>query len=305
MSDFTSNFWSIYIAVVTVVSILACGWLLWANMTQKPPGAAQTMGHVWDEDLAELNNPMPAWWAWLFVGTIVISLVYLALYPGLGSFKGLLNWTSAGQYQGEQKDASLKYDALYQKFAGVDSMQLAGDAKAHAIGERLFLNNCAQCHSSDAKGAKGFPNLTDKDWLWGGEPARIEESIMGGRQNQMPAMGAVLGDEQGVDDMANYVLSLSSSAHDPVKAVRAKDKFMICAACHGVGGVGNSVMGAPQLNDRVWLHGDSLASIKETIAKGRTSQMPNFGERLGKDKVHLIAAYVWSLSNTGAAPAAK
>lgn len=297
MSDFTSSFWSIFIIVITLGGIVGCVWLLWVNMTRKQSGPAQTMGHVWDEDLAELNNPLPMWWAWLFVITVVFSLVYLALYPGLGSFKGLWNWSSAGAWQSEQKDAAVKYDALYAKYATVAVPQLAADPKANAIGERLFLNNCAQCHSSDGKGSRGFPNLVDRDWLWGGEPARIEETLLHGRQNQMPPMGEVLGGPQAVDDMAHYVLSLSGSVHDSSKAARAKDKFAICAACHAAGGTGNPAMGAPNLADRIWLHGGTLARIRETINHGRQNEMPNFGERLGPEKVHLLTAYVWSLSN--------
>lgn len=310
MSDFTSSFWSIFIIVITLGGIAGCVWLLWVNMTRKQAGPAQTMGHVWDEDLAELNNPLPMWWAWLFVITVVFSLVYLTLYPGLGSFKGLWNWSSAGAWQGEQKDAALKYDALYAKYATVAVPQLAADPRANAIGERLFLNNCAQCHSSDGKGSRGFPNLVDRDWLWGGEPARIEETLLHGRRNQMPPMGEVLGGPQAVDDMAHYVLSLSGSVHDSAKAARAKDKFAICAACHAAGGSGNPAMGAPNLTDRIWLHGGTLARIRDTISHGRQNEMPNFGERLGPEKVHLLTAYVWSLSHgkqavlADAAPAA-
>lgn len=297
MADFTSYFWTIYISGITLAGIFACGWLLWANMTRKAAGPVQTMGHVWDEDLAELNNPLPLWWAWLFVITIVFGLFYLAFYPGLGTNKGLLGWSATGQYRNEQSEAAARYDPLYKKYAAVAIPELAGDAKAHAIGERLFLNNCAQCHGSDAKGAKGFPNLTDKDWLWGGEPARIEETIMGGRQNQMPTMAAALGGAQGVNEMANYVLSLSGSPHDVAKAASAKPKFMICGACHGANGQGNPLMGTPNLTDSTWLYGGSSDTIKETISNGRSNQMPNFGERLGPEKVHLLAAYVWGLSN--------
>lgn len=304
MSDFTSGFWSIYITIITVVGIIGCLWLLWANMTHKTSGPAESMGHVWDEDLSELNNPLPAWWAWLFVITVVFGLSYLVLFPGLGAFGGVKKWTSHGAYEAEKKSAAERYDPLYARFSATSIEDLARDPQAHAIGERLFLNNCAQCHASDARGSKGFPNLTDSDWLWGGKPARIEETIMGGRQNQMPAWGAALGD-QGVDDVAHYVLSLSGTSHDPIKAARGKANFGMCAGCHGPKGDGNPDMGTARLNDRVWLYGGSLASIKETIKNGRSSRMPNFGERLGRDRVHVLASYVWGLSNVQGAVSAQ
>lgn len=298
MSDFTSNFWHFYIAVITIGGIIACVWLLVANLTRKQPGPAQTMGHVWDEDLAELNNPLPAWWAWLFVITIVFSVVYLALYPGLGSYKGLLGWSSTQEYAKEQEAAAARYDPLYRQFAQVPLAQLAGDQRAHAIGERLFLNNCAQCHSSDARGSRGYPNLADRDWLWGGAPEQIKETILNGRHGQMPPMGEALGSAEAVDDVAHYVLSLSGGRHDTLKATRGKGKFMMCAACHGADGKGNPALGAPNLTDKTWLHGGTLARIRETISKGRNNQMPAFAERLGQDKVHLLASYVWGLSNS-------
>lgn len=304
MSDFTSNFWHFYIAIITVGSIVACVWLLVANLTRKQQGPAQTMGHVWDDDLAELNNPLPAWWAWLFVITIVFSAVYLVLFPGLGAFKGVLGWSSTQQYVQEQQKAAAKYDPLYRQFAAVPVEQLAGDERARAIGERLFLNNCSQCHSSDAKGSRGYPNLADKDWLWGGQPANIQETIMNGRHGQMPALGEALGGDEAVDDVAHYVLSLSDSRHDTLKALRGKAKFSMCVACHGADGRGNPAMGAPNLTDKVWLHGGTLARIRETISKGRNNQMPGFAERLGQDKVHLLAAYVWGLSNAPQSAAA-
>ena len=300
MADFTHGFWSWYIAGITVVSILACAWLLWANMTQKKSGPTETMGHKWDGDLEEYNNPLPAWWVWLFVITIIFGAVYLVLYPGLGANPGLLAWNQADQYNKEIKLANDKLDPLYKKYLAMDIPQVAADPAAHAMGERLFLNNCAQCHGSDARGGKGFPNLTDKDWLWGGKPEQIKQTLAQGRQGVMPPMGAALGTPEDVNNMAQYVLSLSGAAHEQAKAVQAKDKFMVCAACHGADGKGNQALGAPNLTDKIWLYGGSAKNIMEGINLGRQNQMPAFGETLGAAKIHLLTAYVWGLSNTPA-----
>lgn len=297
MADFVSNFWSLYVAVITIVSIVACAWLLVMNL-KKTPGPVETMGHTWDETLEEYNNPLPSWWVWLFVITILFGGTYLTLYPGLGANKGVLGWSSTGtQYKNEIDSANAKFEPIFAKYAAMEIPQVAADKAALAMGERMFLTYCASCHGSDARGAKGFPNLTDKDWLYGGEPAKIEETITGGRQGVMPPHVEILGGAADVDNMANYVLSLSGSKHDEAKAALAKDKFAICAACHNPDGTGNKDIGAPNLTDKTWLYGGSLQTITETITHGRQNQMPSFKDFLGPSKIHLIAAYVWSLSN--------
>jgi len=298
MSDFTSGFWEFYVGIITVVSILACAVLLHTMSTRRVPGGTtQTTGHTWDEDLGEYNNPLPRWWIWLFYATIVFALVYLVLYPGLGSYSGSAKWTSRGQYEEEVKQASEQYGPLYDKYAAQDLKQVAADPDARAIGQKLFLNYCAQCHASDGGGSRGFPNLTDRDWLYGGAPETIQATIMNGRNGIMPAMGPVLGDE-GTKDVAHYVLSLSGRTFDSIRAARGKEKFVtICAACHGPDGKGNQQIGAPNLTDQIWLHGSSEASIIETISKGRNSVMPAHKDFLGEAKVHILAAYVYSLSN--------
>jgi cytochrome c oxidase cbb3-type subunit 3 len=296
MSDFTHGFWDYYIAISTVVSIIACAVLLWSMSTRRVPGGATT-GHTWDEDLDELNNPLPRWWIWLFYITIVFSLIYLVLYPGLGSYAGSWRWTSTGQYEAEVKQANEQYGPLYDKYAAQDLKQLAADPGARAIGQRLFLNYCAQCHASDGRGGRGFPDLTDRDWLYGGDPAAIKASILNGRNGIMPALGPGLG-EDSTRDVANYVLSLSGRTPDAARAARGKEKFTtICAACHGAEGKGNPQLGAPNLTDSVWLHGARESTIIETITKGRTSVMPAHKDFLGEAKVHILAAYVYSLSN--------
>ena len=298
MSDFTSGFWEFYVGIITVVSILACAVLLHTMSTRRVPGGtAQTTGHTWDEDLGEYNNPLPRLWIWLFYITIVFGLIYLVLYPGLGSYPGSTKWTSRGQYEEEVKQASEQYGPLYDKYAAQDLKQVAADPEARAIGQKLFLNYCAQCHASDGGGSRGFPNLTDRDWLYGGEPETIQTTILNGRNGIMPAMGPVLGDE-GTKDVAHYVLSLSGRTVDSIRAARGREKFAtICAACHGPDGKGNQQIGAPNLTDQIWLHGSSEASIIETIGKGRNSVMPAHKEFLGEAKVHILAAYVYSLSN--------
>lgn len=306
MSDFTSSFWEFYVGIITVVSIVACAVLLQTMSSRRVAGGTtQTTGHTWDEDLGEYNNPLPRWWIWLFYITIVFGLLYLALYPGLGSYSGSFNWTSAGQYQVEVEQADGQYGPLFAKYASQDLKQVAADPDARAIGQKLFLNHCAQCHGSDAAGGKGFPNLTDRDWLYGGDPETIKTSIMNGRNGVMPPLGAVLGDE-GAKDVAHYVLSLSGSPHDSTRASRGKEKFAtICAACHGPDGKGNQTLGAPNLADNIWLYGSSEANIVATITKGRgtstmtpgASVMPAHKELLGEAKVHILAAYVYGLSN--------
>ncbi len=303
MADFTSPFWDGFIVVLTLLGIIGCGILLWSQSHHKltlssetglPP---ETTGHVWDEDLSELNTPMPRWWMWLFYITIVFSLAYLFLYPGLGAYAGKLGWKSTGQYQDEQKQADADYGPLFAKYLKQDLKLVAADPKAHVIGERLFLTYCSQCHGSDAGGNKGFPNLTDKDWLYGGEPDTIKTTILNGRNGQMPSMAAALGSEKDIENVAHYVLSLSNSTSDPIKAAYGKAKFGACAACHGANAHGNPMMGAPNLTDKTWLHGGSVSTVMETIRKGRTNTMPAFTQFLGEAKVHVLAAYVWSLSN--------
>ena len=305
MSDFNANFWSVYVAGVTLVGILACLLLLWITARKKVvPLADNTTGHVWDGDLRESNNPMPRWWVWLFVITIIFGLLYLAAYPGLGSSPGQLGWTMRGQYDEEVAQANKELGPLYAQFTAKKTEELAGDANAMAIGERLFMNNCAQCHGSDARGSKGFPNLSDKDWLHGGTPEKIEETIKGGRRGQMPPMAAALGSDKDVENVAMYVRSLSGLPADPIKVGFGKPKFAACAACHGADGHGNQALGPPNLTDKTWLYGGSADTIMETIRKGRTNTMPAFENFLGEPKVHLLAAYVWGLSNQSA-PVAK
>jgi cytochrome c oxidase cbb3-type subunit 3 len=275
--------------------------LFWSQASYKAKltknGKVETTGHTWDEDLEELNHPMPRWWMWLFLITIVFGCIYLALYPGLGNFAGKLGWSSRGAYQKELQLADAEYGPLFEKFQKTDMKLLAADLQAQAIGQRLFLTYCAQCHGSDARGNKGYPNLTDTDWLYGGDPETIKTTLLQGRNGVMPPMAAAVGSDKDMENVAHYVVSLSGSALDPIKASFGKEKFGACVACHGAAGKGNSALGAPNLSDKTWLYGGSVATIMETIRGGRNNVMPAFGEFLGEAKVHLLAAYVWGLSN--------
>jgi cytochrome c oxidase cbb3-type subunit III len=296
VSKHMTDFWHWYIVILSVVSIIACGVVLWLNTTAKAPKGEkpELHGNVWDGDLQEYNHPLPNWWRWLFYITLIFSLVYLALFPGLGNMAGTLGWSSTGQYQQEVKRADEQFGPIFAKYAAVDVPTLAKNSEATSVGERLFLNYCAQCHGSDAAGGMSFPNLRDKDWLYGGDPASIERTIADGRNGIMPPQGEALG-AVGVTEVAHYVRSLSNLSHDAALAAKGQAKFALCAACHGADGKGNRMLGAPNLTDKVWLYGSSIETISEGITKGRNNVMPGQGERLGKEKVHVLAAYVYSL----------
>ena len=298
MSDFDHPAWSIYVAVLTALSLLACLWLLWVASRRTDMAEDNSTGHVWDEDLREMNNPLPRWWMWLFILTIVFSAVYLAFYPGLGSYAGTLNWTSQKEFEAEQEKAVAAMQPVYARFGNMPAAQLAQEPQAMGIGQRLFLNNCAQCHGSDARGSKGFPNLTDSDWLYGGDLQTIKTTITGGRNGVMPPMAAALGSADDVRNVAHYVLSLSGSAHNDIAAQLGKPKFAVCAACHGVDGKGNQALGAPNLTDKVWLHGWGEQAIVNAITLGKNNQMPAQGRLLTPEQIHVLAGYVWSLSQT-------
>ena len=298
MSDFNSDFWSIFVSVVSAISIAACLLLLWVTARKKVPFQSDnTTGHVWDEDLREMNNPLPLWWVGLFILTVLFSIGYLVVYPGMGSYKGTLGWTQVGEYDAEVVQANRELEPLYAQFTALPPEKLAGNTQAMAVGERLFMNNCAQCHGSDARGSKGFPNLTDGDWLHGGSPEKIAEPLHKGRIGMMPPMAAGVGTPDDVKNVANYVLSLSGSPHDSLRAALGKSKFGVCAACHGVGGKGNPALGAPNLSDDIWLHGWGEAAIVAMVNNGKTNQMPAQTTTLTEAQIRVLTSYVWGLSN--------
>lgn len=303
MSDFFHDGWSLFVATATIVSLVACLVLLFIASRRTPMAADNSTGHVFDEDLVELNNPLPRWWAGLFILTVVFSFAYIAFYPGAGSVAGALEWSSRGELVDEQKEALAEMQKIYAGYRTKAVEQLAADPAAMAIGERLFINHCAACHGSNARGSKGYPDLTDDDWLHGGSPEKIEETITQGRIGQMPPMAAAVGSPSDVRDVAQYVLSLSGSAHNSIQAANGRTKFAACAACHGVNGRGNPAIGAPNLADKVWLHGWGEDAIVQIVNNGKTNVMPSQGGRLTPEQIHILAAYVWGLSHKG--PAAK
>ena len=307
MSDFVNEFWNWYVILIVLVSIIACGVFLWSQGIHHPSTGetTETTGHVWDETLAEYNNPLPQWWKWLFYGTVVFALVYVSLYPALGRFPGAFNWSTADEHQKEVALVDAQVKPLFDKYLKMDLKAVATDKDALEMGGRLFQTYCVQCHGATGQGllGKGFPNLTSKNYSWGGEPEQIVETITNGRIGMMPPYGGnpeAVGGEAGAREVANYVRSLSELKHDAALAVKGKARFeAICFACHGPDGKGMQALGAPNLTDKVWLYGSSEAKIVETVTLGRTNQMPAWKDFLGEAKIHLLAAYVLNLSASG------
>lgn len=294
-----SSFWSIWIIVITLGSIFGCWWLLHVTRkgtTTNGEGETPTTGHSYD-GIEEYDNPLPQWWYIMFIVTILFSLVYLALYPGLGSFKGLLGWSQESAWEQEQQLAEEKYAPIFAAYSQASIEELQNNRKALLSGQRIFANNCAVCHGSAATGSYGFPNLTDNDWLYGESPENIKTTILAGRNGSMPGWGAVLG-EDGVTEVAEYVMGLSGRDIDQKLASSGKAKYdTTCAVCHGPEGKGNIALGAPNLADTIWLYGGSPELIKHSIRNGRSGNMPAHKDLLGEDKVHLVTAYVYSLAN--------
>lgn len=294
-----TSFWNWYVIIITIGTVVACFWLLqWTKgvSNRDDESGTGTTGHVWDEDLVELNNPLPRWWLQLFYGTIVFAFVYLALFGGLGNISGVLGWSQEGQYDAEMQAATEAQEAIFARYRELDNDALIADPEANATGQRLFANNCAMCHGSDARGAKGFPNLTDADWLYGGDFDTVMQGIANGRAGAMPVMVGAL-DDKAVSELVVYVQSMSGQKADPGMAANGKKNFdMLCVACHGPDGSGNQALGAPRLNDEIWLYGGDPATIRETLTKGRNGNMPAHKDLLSEDRQRLIAAYVLSLS---------
>ena len=295
--------WSLWIVVLTIANILACVWLLrWTakprTRDEKIGGGADT-GHVWDGDLREYNNPLPKWWLWLFYLTVVFGLLYLALYPGLGSFTGTRNWSQVSQYEQEKAEVEARANELLAPLAALPIADLVGNEQAMSTAHNLFQQNCAQCHGSDGGGARGFPNLANADWQWGAESEAVLTTIANGRMAAMPPWGAVLGD-QGVDEVVAYVQTLSGQPADGALATAGEARYQqMCVGCHGVDGKGLAAVGAPNLTDDVWLYGSDAAAIKQTVVAGRNGQMPAWGQKLGEQRVKLLAAYVTKLAEDG------
>lgn len=294
-----SNGWSFYVIAIVVLNIAGCVWLLLAN--RKTTIDESKVGKPLDHDfdgIQELNNPLPAWWSWLFWVTILFAIVYLIAYPGFGNLPGAAGWSSTAQWDAEMAAAQARYGPIYDGYMKMEIPDLLGEQQAIDMGSRLFANTCATCHGSDARGGGGYPNLTDKDWLWGGAPKTIVQTITHGRTGVMPPLGDGIGGEQGILEMAQYVISLSGREHDEAAAARAQPYFaQICSVCHGPTGTGNPGMGAPNLTDNIWLHGGRVSDIEYQIRNGRINQMPPHAAILSEEKIHLLALYVYSLSH--------
>lgn len=291
-----SEAWGWYVLILTILSILACFWLIAYSNRQRnsPKEIAESESHVWDEDVRELNNPLPMWWLWLFIGTLIWGAGYLVYYPGLLAFDGTSGWSQEKQYEEEVAAAEARFAPIFERYASMPAAELVDDEQAMGIGKSLYGNYCAQCHGSTAQGAPGFPNLTDDEWLWGGEPAQIEQSILQGRSGIMPALGPSLGGDEQVAAMVDYVQSLQDG-QDTASPAHGK-YMMLCIACHGPEGKGNPIMGAPNLANDQWLYGSSDDAITETLMQGRNGVMPAHKDLLGADRAHILAAYVYSLS---------
>ena len=290
-----ASFWSLWVIILTAVTIVGITWILFANRKREQQPQEKTTGHVYD-GIEEYDNPLPAWWFYMFVITILFGVGYLIVYPGMGNFPGLLGWTQVDQHDREVNRAEEKFRDMRDRYLALPVEEIAGDPKVRKMGMRLFGNNCAQCHGADAKGAYGFPNLTDNDWIYGGDPATIKATLINGRRAAMPAWGDILGD-QGVSEATEYLLALNGRDVDDAKA-SAGEKHLktYCAACHGADGTGNPALGSPNLTNGIWLYGGTREQIAHTLRAGRNGVMPAFDKTLSEDKIHILTAYVYSLS---------
>ena len=292
-------FWHWFVVAGTLAFVVWCAWLINWSAKQGPKDIAddEVVGHRWDGDLEEWNKPAPRWWLYLYFGTIAWAVLYMIAYPGLGNWDGMLGWSQLGQYESEMQAAADRYEPIYEKFAAMDFAELQADPEAQSLGKSLFASYCTTCHGSDARGAPGYPNLTDNDWLWGSDESALTTTISNGRTGIMPALAPALGGEAGINNMVSYVRSLSGLGEADAAAMSAQPLFAaLCSACHTVAGTGNPIFGAPNLTDDTWLYGSSEAAVRATIVEGRNGIMPSHGELLGQNKTKILAAYIASLS---------
>lgn len=288
--------WTWFVLITTAASLAACFWLIvWTNRQRASEAElSESESHVWDEDIRELNNPLPMWWLWLFVLTLVWGIGYFVMYPSFGNYDGLLGWSQEAQYEAEVAAAEAEYGPIFAKYGSMAAEELVNDPKAMSIGASLYANYCSQCHGANALGATGFPNLTDDVWNWGGSPQQIETTLNNGRIGVMPALSSVFPTEQALNQMVEYVRNMpdgmdsSSPAHTTY--------MQLCVGCHGPGGQGMQVLGAPSLVDDVWLYGSSENAVRKSIAEGRNGVMPAHLDMLGPDRIRILSAYVYSLS---------
>ncbi len=295
-----TSFWSFWVSLIVLGSIFGCLWLIYATRKGQrfDTETENTVGHSFD-GIEEYDNPMPKWWLHLFIITCIFGFAYALLYPTLGNYQGLLDWSSTGQWEQEVQEAEEKYGPIFDAFAARPIPELAQDEEAMKVGQRLFANNCAVCHGSAGRGALGFPNLTDDDWLYGGDPETIKTTLINGRNGQMPAKGLKPDmSNEDVQDLTHYLLAFSGRSDDEAAAQRGAEMFQTaCAACHGADAKGMQAVGAPNLTDNIWLYGSTPAKITQTLLHGRAGVMPAQKDKLSEEKIHLLAAYVYSLSN--------
>ena len=290
-----SSFWSMWIIILTTITIVGITWILFANRKREQQPADKTTGHEYD-GIQEYDNPLPAWWFYMFVITIVWGIGYLVLYPGMGNFPGILGWTQLDQHSREVAAADDKFRAMRDRYLALPVEEIAGDPVVRKMGMRMFANNCAQCHGADAKGSYGFPNLTDDDWIYGGDAATIKATLVNGRQAAMPAWGSILGD-QGIAETTQYVLALNGRDTDSTMAAAGEKHFQTyCVACHGADAKGNPALGSPNLANGIWLYGGTEEQISHSLRAGRNGVMPAFKDTLSEDKIHILAAYVYGLN---------
>lgn len=290
-----TSFWSNWIIILTAATLVGITWILFANRKRDAQTSEKKTGHVAD-GIEEYDNPLPAWWFYMFAITIVWGVGYLIIYPGMGNFPGLLGWTQIGQYEQQRAAAEERFRDMRDRYLALPVEEIAVDPAVRKMGNRMFANNCAQCHGADAKGAYGFPNLTDDDWIYGGDVAAIKATLVHGRQAVMPAWGDVIG-EQGIRDVTQYLLRLNGRDSDVAQADAGATVFKTyCVACHAADGTGNQAMGAPNLTNGVWLYGGSEEQIAQTLRAGRQGVMPAFKDTLSEDKIHILTAYVYGLN---------
>ncbi len=294
-----STFMHLFVVVLTVASILGCLWLLLAQSRGKT-GPETT--HVWDDDLTEYNNPLPRWWLHLFLLTIAFSVGYLVFYPGLGTVQGRLGWSSEAEMQARLDELTAQRQAQYAPLSGLPVAALVDQDSARNLGRAVFVANCAGCHGTDARGAIGFPDLTDGDWLYGNSAEAVMTSIRQGRNGQMPSFLGVVSPEK-LDALLAFLPYWSDPELPAARREAGMKAFSgTCSACHGADGQGNPLLGAPNLTDDVWLWGRQREQIRHSIMFGRQNGMPAHDHLLSEDEIRVVAAYVLSLSAAGAQP---
>lgn len=286
---------SLVLAGVVLANILGCLWLLLGTSNSSNDTEEHEDDHVWDEDIHELNNPMPRWWLGMFILSIVFALGYLVLYPGLGAWQGTLDWSGDKELQA---NLAVITDGRHQQLASLSAPaleQIANNPEAEAIGASVFSQYCVGCHGVNAQGAVGFPNLNDQDWLYGGDADTILSSITNGRSGGMPAFKSMMKSEE-IDTVAAYIQQWPTDPKPGAEQAGQKTYMTRCGFCHGQNGEGNPIMGAPNLRDNIWLYGGDRETLVKTITHGRSGQMPAHENLMSSEELRLVAAWVYKRS---------